>query len=164
MHIFLGPRVITFQIPRFPLRAPSQHSLTYLLECASTWLQGGGYGFWYWQWVEPVYEAGGGEGWRLSRVMLLIYITEAMSDGGVYERTLTVQAQMGGWWLKGNVIAVSKHLENSHRKWKQDLLGERPEGRAWAAGWRVGVQRTGYHLIGKTYPGSLEHLNSACVI
>lgn len=84
-----------------------------------------------------------------------------MSDGGVYERTLTVQAQMGGWRLKGNVIAVSKHLENNHRKWKQDLLGQRPEGRARSAGWRVGVQRAGYHLIGKTYPGSLEHLSSA---
>lgn len=60
-----------------------------------------------------------------------------MSDGGVYERTLTGQAQMGGWRLKGNVIAVSKHLENNHRKWKQDLLGERPGGQSlscWVEG------------------------------
>lgn len=98
---------------------------------------------------------GGWAGWCYS------HITEAMSDGGVYERTLTVQAQMGGWRLKGNVIAVSKHLENNHRKWKQDLLGERPGVQSSSCWVEVGVQRAGYHLIGKTYPGSLEHLNSA---
>lgn len=70
---------------------------------------------------------------------------------------------MGSQWLKGSVIAVSKHLGNNHRKWKKDLLQERPEDRIQTAGERVGVQGGGCQMIEKAYPGSLEHSNTACV-
>lgn len=160
MHIFPGA-CYPFPDPLVPAESPCQPSLPYLLKHSSTWLQGGSYPFWCWQWVKPIYEARGGKGWMLSGVMLLICHRNHKGWRSVWKAP-TVQAEMGSQWLKGSVIAVSKHLENNHRKWKQDLLQERPEDRTQAAGERVGVQRGGCQLSGKAYPGSPEHSNPAC--